>query len=147
MFSKEKSGTGKCSRHKVQCTICNEIFDNDYVKKHTDKKHHDLHKQNRLAPVFKPGEHKRKDPWSAAIAAKKKIVTGTDNNPRECNDTPKEGKTQFSFLNSCFKMSYLLFIKIIRLRCGLICNMVRISVVVVENTRVHAIASPENQRI
>lgn len=99
MSSKQKTGTAKCTRYKVQCSICNEIFDNDYTKKHTDLKHHDLHKQNRLAPVFKPGEHKRKNPWSAALPSKKKIVE--DNSPtdlNEGNDASKGGKTQIWFL-------------------------------------------------
>lgn len=110
MSFKQKIGTAKCSRYKVQCSICDEIFDNDYVKKHTDLKHNDLHKQNRLAPVFKPGELKRKNPWSAPLSSKKRIVA--DNNPadlHERNDASKAGKTIFLII--IFLIRFLLFIK------------------------------------
>ena len=41
----------KAVRFKVRCTICHEVFQNDYVKKHTKCKHKDLHGTGRLAPV------------------------------------------------------------------------------------------------
>ena len=41
----------KAIRFKVRCTICHEVFQNDYVRKHTKCKHKDLHVTGRLAPV------------------------------------------------------------------------------------------------
>ena len=41
----------KAVRFKVHCTICHEVFQNDYVRKHTKCKHKDLHGTGRLAPV------------------------------------------------------------------------------------------------
>ena len=41
----------KTVRFKVRCTICNEIFQNDYVERHTKSKHKDLHECGRCAPT------------------------------------------------------------------------------------------------
>ena len=41
----------KAVRFKVRCTICHEVFQNDYVRKHTKYKHKDLHGTGRLALV------------------------------------------------------------------------------------------------
>ena len=41
----------KAVRFKVRCTIFHEVFQNDYVRKHTKCKHKDLHGTGRLAPV------------------------------------------------------------------------------------------------
>jgi hypothetical protein len=38
-------------RCKVRCTVCHEVFQNDYVGKHTKSKHKDLHAPGRKAPV------------------------------------------------------------------------------------------------
>ena len=40
-------------RSKVRCTVCHdhEVFQNDYVGKHTKSKHKDLHAPGRQAPV------------------------------------------------------------------------------------------------
>ena len=35
----EMSGKAKAIRHKVQCLVCREVFDNDYVKRHTRAAH------------------------------------------------------------------------------------------------------------
>jgi hypothetical protein len=41
----------KAVRFKVCCTVCHEVFQNDYVGKHTKSKHKDLHTSGRQAPV------------------------------------------------------------------------------------------------
>ena len=41
----------KAVRYKVRCTICHEVFQNDYVGKHTKSKHKDLHASGRQAPT------------------------------------------------------------------------------------------------
>ena len=41
----------KAVRFKVRCTICHEVFQNDYARKRTKCKHKDLHGTGRLAPV------------------------------------------------------------------------------------------------
>ena len=38
-------------RCKVRCTVCHEVFQNDYVGKHTKSKHKDLHAPGRQSPV------------------------------------------------------------------------------------------------
>ena len=47
------SGTGKAKsvRYKVQCLLCSEVFDNDYIKRHTRVQHKDYFSQNRTAPT------------------------------------------------------------------------------------------------
>lgn len=45
------SGKAKALRHKVQCLLCNEVFDNDYIKRHTRVQHKDYFTQNRIAPT------------------------------------------------------------------------------------------------
>lgn len=41
----------KAVRYKVRCTICHEVFQNDYVGRHTKSKHKDLHASGRQAPI------------------------------------------------------------------------------------------------
>jgi hypothetical protein len=41
----------KAVHFKVCCTVCHEVFQNDYVGKHTKSKHKDLHMSGRQAPV------------------------------------------------------------------------------------------------
>ncbi|GBM34761.1 hypothetical protein AVEN_208914-1 [Araneus ventricosus] len=72
MSGKQNTGGAKCKRYKVQCSLCNDIFDCDYVKKHTVSKHPELQKQSRLAPVILPGELKRKNPWTACSSKSKR---------------------------------------------------------------------------
>ncbi|GBO33402.1 hypothetical protein AVEN_113630-1 [Araneus ventricosus] len=72
MSGKQKTGGAKGTRYKVQCSLCNDIFDCDYVKKHTVSKHPELQKQSRLAPVILPGELKRKNPWTACSSKSKR---------------------------------------------------------------------------
>ncbi|GBO02505.1 hypothetical protein AVEN_233563-1 [Araneus ventricosus] len=72
MSGKQNTGGAKCKRYKVQCSLCNDIFDCDYVKKHTVSKHPELQKQSRLVPVILPGELKRKNPWTARSSKSKR---------------------------------------------------------------------------
>ena len=41
----------KAVRFKVRCTLCDEVFQNDYAEKHTKSKHKDLHVSGRQAPI------------------------------------------------------------------------------------------------
>ena len=41
----------KAVRFKVRCNICNEIFQNGYVERHTKSKHKDLYQCGRCAPT------------------------------------------------------------------------------------------------
>jgi hypothetical protein len=41
----------KANRFNVRCTLCNEVFQNDYVTRHTKSKHKDLHNSGRNAPT------------------------------------------------------------------------------------------------
>ena len=45
------TGRAKALRHRVQCLLCNAIFGNDYVKRHTAAHHKDYLSHNRLAPT------------------------------------------------------------------------------------------------
>ena len=36
---------------KVRCTLCDEVFQNDYAEKHTKSKHKDIHVSGRQAPI------------------------------------------------------------------------------------------------
>ena len=38
-------------RFKVRCTLCDEVFQNNYAGKHTKSKHKDLHVSGRQAPI------------------------------------------------------------------------------------------------
>ena len=48
MFAKQKSGSAKYNRYKVECNICKEKFDSDHVKKHKTIKHPDPSKTTLL---------------------------------------------------------------------------------------------------
>ena len=41
----------KAVRFKVRCTLCDEVFQNDYAEKHTKSKHKDLHVSGGQAPI------------------------------------------------------------------------------------------------
>ena len=41
----------KAVRYNLRCTICKEVFQNDYVERHTKSKHKDLHSFSRIAPT------------------------------------------------------------------------------------------------
>ena len=41
----------KAVRFDVHCTICKEVFQNDYVGRHTKSKHKDIYELGRIAPT------------------------------------------------------------------------------------------------
>lgn len=45
------NGKAKAVRHRIQCLLCMDIFDNDYIKRHTRVHHKDYCNKNRLAPT------------------------------------------------------------------------------------------------
>ena len=38
-------------RFNVRCTLCNEVFQNDYITRHAKSMHKDLHNSGRSAPT------------------------------------------------------------------------------------------------
>jgi hypothetical protein len=44
-------GKAKSLRFKVECVVCSDSFDNDYIKRHTRSRHKDYFEQNRLVPT------------------------------------------------------------------------------------------------
>lgn len=44
-------GKAKSLRFKVECALCNDVFDNDYIKRHTRSRHKDYFEHNRLVPT------------------------------------------------------------------------------------------------
>ena len=41
----------KAVRYEVRCTICDEVFQNDYITKHTKSKHKDMYVSGRHVPT------------------------------------------------------------------------------------------------
>jgi len=70
----------KALRHRVRCLRCNEVFDNDYVSRHTEAKHKDLAQERRLVQTIPVGAEMVKDPWSASSSTSKKRKLESDAN-------------------------------------------------------------------
>ena len=41
----------KANRYNVRCTVCNEVFQNDYVLRHTKSKHKDAYGSGHIVPT------------------------------------------------------------------------------------------------
>jgi hypothetical protein len=70
--------SAKTIRRKVQCLLCKDVFDHDYLVRHTSSKHPDLSQQHRLAPTGEPNCVIKKSPWDIPPPKKPRYTTEAD---------------------------------------------------------------------
>ena len=83
------------TRFNVRCTICNDVFNNDYTARHTKSKHKDLAASGRTAPtsVIVENDSKQKK-MDAFFQSKKRKVEKTSDETHEMIDFESEEEIQ-----------------------------------------------------